>query len=71
MQLLVIRGSGGVTTWTKQLVTAHAWQWVCTRDQFSVAGPEDPTQAEAAAVAIAAHSATLVGAISQIVQVDL
>jgi hypothetical protein len=71
MQLLVIRGSGGVVVWTKSLTAARAWNWVCSRDQFSVAGPADPSGAEQSAVAIATHSATLVGAISQIVQVDL
>jgi hypothetical protein len=69
--MLVIRGSGGVVTWTKQLTAARAWDWVCSRDQFHVAGPTDPSGAESAAVAIATHSATLTGAIAQILQVDL
>lgn len=71
MQLLIVRGASGVVTWSKQLTGLHAWDWVCTRDQFHVAGPTDSTLAEGVAVSIAQHSVGLVGAIAQLVQVDL
>lgn len=71
MQLVVVRGNNGVVTWSKQLVDLHAHNWVCSRDQFVVAGPDAPADAEASAVAIAQHSVALVGAILQVVQLDL
>jgi hypothetical protein len=71
MLLLLVRGANGIAVWNKILIDRWTWQWVCTRDNFAVAGPIDTPLAEAAAVAIAQHSAALVGAISQVVQVDL
>ena len=71
MQLIIVRGAAGIAAWTKALLTAHTWSWVCSRDQFAVAGPTETTQAEAAAVAIVQHSATLVGAVSQVLELDL
>jgi hypothetical protein len=71
MLLIVVRGANGVATWSKQLIDRHSWNWVCGRDQFAVPGPTDPSLADTAAAAIATHSASLVGAISQVVQIDL
>jgi hypothetical protein len=71
VQLLLVRGSTGVVTWTRVPLDPRSWNWVCSRDSFVVAGPTDPAQAEGAAVAIAQHSVGLVGAIAQVVQLDL
>jgi len=71
MQLIVVRGASGVVTWSRTVQEAHKWTWVCGRDSFVVAGPDTPALAEAAAVAIVQHSAGLVGAVSQVVQLDL
>lgn len=71
MQLIVVRGASGVVTWFKQLQDLHLHTWICTRDSFAVSGPQSASEAEATAVAIAGHSAGLVGAISQVVQLDL
>jgi hypothetical protein len=71
MQMIVVRGASGVVTWVKQLVTPHTWQWVCSRDQFAIAGPSTAAEAEAIAVGIATHSAQLVGAVAQVVELDL
>ena len=71
MQLIVVRGSTGVVTWSKVLTDLHAHMWVCTRDQFAVIGPDVPGDAESCAVQIAQHSVGLVGAIAQVVQLDL
>lgn len=71
MQLLVVRGANGVVTWSRSMIDQHSWNWICGRDQFSVPGPIDPSGAEVVAVSIAQHSGALVGAISQVVQLDL
>jgi len=71
MQLIVVRGATGVVAWSRSLLTLHTWNWICGRDQFAVAGPTEESQAESVAVAIVQHSATLVGAVSQVVQLDL
>jgi len=71
MLLIAVRGASGVVTWTRQWIDQRSWNWVCSRDNFSVAGPSDPSMAEQSAAAIAQHSAGLVGAVAQVVQIDL
>jgi len=71
MQLIIVRGANGIVSWSKQPIDQRTWLWICGRDSFAVPGPLDPSQAEAAAVAIVQHSAPLVGAVSAIVQLDL
>jgi hypothetical protein len=71
MKIIVVRGANGVVGWTPQPLTRSKSVWTCTRDAFQVTGPDAPSEAEASAVAIVQHSAQLVGAISNIVQLDL
>jgi hypothetical protein len=71
MKVIVVRGATGVCIWTRRLKGAFAWDWLCTRDQLVVPGPDDSIGAEACAISIAQHSAGLVGAIAQVVELDL
>jgi hypothetical protein len=66
-----VRGSNGIVAWTRSPVDLHTWSWICGRDNLAVAGASDAVTPESVAVAIAQHSATLVGSILQIAELDL
>lgn len=71
MDLIIVRGANGVVTWAREATGRHSRQWRCSRDSFVIASPEDPSLAEAAAVGLVQHSAGLVGAVQQVLQLDL
>jgi len=71
MLIIAVRGASGVVAWTRMPIDRQSYQWICGREQFVIAGPATPVGAEASAVALIQHSATHVGAVSQVVELDL
>jgi hypothetical protein len=71
MLLIAVRGVNGSIAWRQEMIGAHSWAWVCVRDSFTVVGPQEPQEVEPAVQAILQHSVALVGAVQQLVQVDL
>jgi hypothetical protein len=71
MKTIVVRGASGLVVWVPQKTKNNPVFWVCQRDQFQVEYNPSPANAESVLVALATHSATLVGAISQVVELDI
>lgn len=71
MKIIIVRGANGIVGWTPAPAGRHVSSWYCTRDAFRVDGPDSPGDVEASTIAIVQHSAQLVGAIQNIVQLDL
>lgn len=71
MQLIIVRGASGIVSWSPALVSRNVRNWICNRDQFVVPGPTTPAESEQTAIGIVQHSASLVGAVSQVVQLEL
>lgn len=71
MDVIVVRGASGVVAWVKVATAAKQFAWRCSRDSFQIAAPGTLAQTEAFLVALAQHSQQLVGAIAQVVQLEL
>lgn len=71
MLCIVVRGATGVLVWQRVPTGPRTYRWVCARDKFVVAQPLTALQAEQSLAALASHSVGLVGAISQVVQLDV
>lgn len=68
---MVVRGANGTVIWDNVPAGPHAFNWVCQRDSFAIAAPTDATEANAFLVTLNQHSASLIGTVSQVVQLSL
>jgi hypothetical protein len=71
MNVILVRGANGITTWYRQPLSFSTWNWVCNRDGFTVPNPDDHQSLESALLTMAQHSQGLVGTIQQVVQLDI
>lgn len=71
MTVIVIRGANGVVVWERISGGINTHAWVCTRDQYRIAVPDQTAGLEAFLSQLAAHSQSLVGAIAQVVQLTI
>lgn len=71
ISVLVVRGATGTILWDRVPISLHQANWVCQRDQFTLASPSTATEANAFLTSLAQHSQPLVGNIAQVVQLDL
>jgi hypothetical protein len=69
--VIVVRGQTGIVAWTRSFTDRHVVFWVCGRDNFAVSAPDTDASAEQTLRDIVTHSSTLVGAVQQIVQIQL
>ena len=67
----IIRGSTGTVAWAYRRTGVDEFSWICLRDNFKIVTPATQAGIEAFLVAVAQHSATLVGTIAQVVQLDI
>lgn len=72
MQIAIVaRCANGVVVWVRTPLKTRTLSWVCTRDQFSLASPSSPVEAEPFLAQLAQHSVQLSGALQQIVQLEV
>jgi hypothetical protein len=71
VKLIVVRGATGVCAWALTAPRRGVSVWTCTRDQTSITSPSSLAGAEAFLTQLAQHSVTLVGAISQVIELDV
>lgn len=71
MTCIVVRCQNGIVVWVRIKVGVHSAQWRCTRDGFLINAPVDPAGVEQFLGALASHSATLAGAIIQVVELTV
>jgi len=67
---LVVRGANGLVVWQKVYTGPQVYTWRCDRDKFTVPQPTSDTL-ESTLLAIGSHSQSLIGAINQVVELDM
>lgn len=70
-KITLIRGSNGVVVWNLRRTGVEQYAWICLRDNFQVPLPKTPAGLEGFLSSVAQHSSSLVGAISQVVQLEV
>lgn len=68
---IVCRCQNGIVVWVMHPTGVHTHSWICTRDNFSIAAPDNVAQVESVLVALAQHSTQLAGAILQVLQLEV
>ena len=71
MKGIIVRGANGVIVWRRRHTSRREYAWVNTRDSFSVPMPIQESDLEARLVALVQHSQQVVGAVSQVVELDI
>lgn len=71
VKVIAVRGANGVMTFHQQATTPHAVLWHCSRDAFTV--PANPTldALDSTLANLATHAVTHVGAVSQVVELEI
>lgn len=70
-KITLIRGSNGSVVWALRRTGVEEYSWICQRDQFKVITPQNAAGLEGFLLAVAQHSTGLVGAIQQVVQLEV
>lgn len=66
-----MRGQQGVVAWVRVATGVGSGVWRCSRDQFNLPAPKTLADVEPFLVTFSQHSAGLVGAIAQVVELTL
>lgn len=68
---IVVRGATGTVIWDRVATAINVANWVCQRDGFTIPAPHNATDANSFLVTLNQHSASLVGAVQQVVELQL
>jgi hypothetical protein len=71
MKAIVVRGANGVAVFTRVQFTLTRGVWQCSRDQFQQDVPSIPSDVVAFLQGVATHAQSHVGAISQVVELEV
>lgn len=71
MTVIAIRCQNGTVLWRKEQFGPGDFRWVCFRDNFQIASPDTVADAGAMLNAMVQHTVVLVGAVLQVVQLEL
>lgn len=70
-KVTLIRGANGVVVWAFRRTAVDEFSWICLRDNFKVVTPTTQSGLEAFLTTVSQHSTALVGAISQVIQLEV
>lgn len=70
-KITLIRGQNGSVVWALRRTGVDELSWICLRDQFKVVTPSTPAGLEGFLTTVAQHSSTLIGAINQVIQLEV
>lgn len=68
---IVVRGATGTVIWDRVATGVQTANWICQRDKFAIPAPRNADDANSFLVTLNQHSASLVGAVQQVVQLQL
>lgn len=71
VQIMVMRCTNGIVTWTRVQRSHFERAWRCNRDGFFIASPQLDSDVEPQLQKIIQHSVGLAGALQQIVELDV
>jgi len=71
VKVIIVRGQQGVVAWSRVATGVGSGVWRCGRDEFNLPAPKALADVEPFLVTFSQHSVGLVGAIAQVVELDL
>jgi hypothetical protein len=70
-RVIIVRGQNGVVVWTLRRTGDDETSWICLRDGFRLVTPQTLAGIESFLLTLAQHSASIVGVIQQVIQLDV
>lgn len=70
-KVIIVRGQNGVVAWNIRRTGVDQLSWICLRDNFAIKQPSNSAGIEGFLTQLSQHSGSLVGAISQVVELEI